>query len=215
MAFQIPDLPFSADALEPFISKRTIEFHYGKHHKKYYENLSKLAVATKYEKMTLEEVVDESHDNDIEIFNNAAQASNHDFFWKCLSPHKKGPSSELVDTLSKQFGSLENFKDQFAAVASKLFGSGWVWLVRNRDLTLAIVPMKDAGTPLTENQIPLLACDVWEHAYYLDYQNERPKFVTNFWEITNWAFVEKNLTVERTLMQKRARTTASQSSFQQ
>ena len=215
MSFQIPDLPFSADALEPFVSKRTLEFHYGKHHKKYYENLNRLTAGTKYERMSLEEVVVESHDNEKEIFNNAAQAYNHNFLWKSLSAEKKGPSPELVSILEKQFGSIENFKDQFSAIAGKLFGSGWVWLVRGHDLTLSIVPMKDAGTPLTEDQIPILTCDVWEHAYYLDYQNERPKYVTNFWQIVNWDFVEQNLSVERSTMQNRARTNVSQSSYQQ
>lgn len=196
MSFELPKLPFSPNALEPVISERTIDYHYNKHHKKYYENLNKLIENTRYARMDLPQIIVESNSVDKEIFNNAAQASNHDFFWKCLSGGQLKPSGVIVESFEKQFGSLESFTEQFSTQAEKVFGSGWVWLVRNPDLSLSIISLPDAGTPLTEGQKPILCLDVWEHAYYLDYQNDRPTFIKNFWKIINWNFVESNLSSE-------------------
>lgn len=191
MAFQLPELPFSKDALKPHISEETIEYHYGKHHKAYVDNLNKLIAGTEFENMTLEEIILKSKGP---IFNNAAQAWNHTFFWNCLSPNGGGkPSGQLLQEIEKYFGSFEEFKSQFSNAAITLFGSGWAWLAKKPDGSLEIIQASNAGNPLTEGKKPLLTIDVWEHAYYIDYRNARPKFVEAFWEIVNWDFVEKNL----------------------
>jgi len=191
MAFQLPELPFSKDALKPHISEETIEYHYGKHHKAYVDNLNKLIAGTEFENMTLEEIILKSKGP---IFNNAAQAWNHTFFWNCLSPNGGGkPSGQLLQEIEKYFGSFEEFKSQFSNAAITLFGSGWAWLAKKPDSSLEIIQASNAGNPLTEGKKPLLTIDVWEHAYYIDYRNARPKFVEAFWEIVNWDFVEKNL----------------------
>src|SRR5665647_2287431 len=171
MSIPFPPLPYHTDDLEPHISKATLECHYGKHHRGYVTKLNKLIGATRFEHMNLEEIILESSKESQAIFNNAAQAWNHNFYWHCMTSQKSlKPSREAMIRLEKNFGTLENLKQQFIESAKKLFGSGWTWLVRNEDGTLAIVNTQNAGTPLTNGQTPLLACDIWEHAYYLDVQ---------------------------------------------
>lgn len=196
MPFQIIELPYRTDALEPFISKRTFEFHYGKHYKKYVSNLNEFASGTRFEHLTIEDVILENFQADNAIFRNAAQAWNHAFFWNCISPEKTQPTEVAIESIEDQFGTLEEFEDQFSASANSLFGSGWVWLVREPDGDLSIEALANAGNPLTKGQVPLLVLDVWEHAYYLDYQNERSQYVKQFWRILNWKFLEKNLSSE-------------------
>ncbi len=193
MSFKLPELPFQMDALEPHISKKTFEFHYGKHHKAYVDILNELIAGTEFEKKSLEDIIVESHNTHHKIFNNAAQHWNHTFFWNCLSPEKIKPSSHLESLLSIEFGSLADFKKEFSATAQNIFGSGWVWLVKTPEGKLKISALKNAENPILEDNSPLLTCDVWEHAYYLDYQNERPKFIRNFWDVVNWEFVEAQI----------------------
>lgn len=191
MAFQLPSLPYPKDALKPYMSEETIEYHYGKHHQTYLNNLNNLIVGTEYEKMNLEEIILKSQGA---IFNNAAQTWNHTFFWNCLSPNGGGlPTGLLLEKIIQNFGNFEEFKNQFTNAAVTLFGSGWTWLVQNPDGKLEIVQTSNAGNPLTSGKKPLLTIDVWEHAYYIDYRNARAKFVEAFWEIVNWDFVSKNL----------------------
>lgn len=191
MAFQLPSLPYPKDALKPYMSEETIEYHYGKHHQTYLNNLNNLIAGTEYEKMNLEEIILKSQGA---IFNNAAQTWNHTFFWNCLSPNGGGlPTGLLLEKIIQNFGSFEEFKNQFTNAAVTLFGSGWTWLVQNPDGKLEIVQTSNAGNPLTSGKKPLLTIDVWEHAYYIDYRNARAKFVEAFWEIVNWDFVSKNL----------------------
>lgn len=192
MAISIPELPYSKSALEPHISKETLEYHYGKHHKTYVDKLNELIKGTEFEKMTLEEIVKKSSEK---IFNNAAQAWNHDFYWHCLAPRGGGePTGKVADAITKNFGSFAKFKEEFTNTAINTFGSGWAWLVKKSDGSLAIESTPNAKTPLTEsNKTPLLTCDVWEHAYYIDYRNVRPEYLKAFWHLVNWEFVEKNL----------------------
>ncbi len=190
MEHRLPDLPYAKDALDPLISAETIEYHYGKHHKTYVDNINKLIAGTEFENMPLEEIVKKASGG---VFNNAAQVWNHTFYWNCLSPGGSGePSGPLADAIVKAFGSFAEFKEKFSKTAVTLFGSGWAWLVKNADGGLAIEATSNAGTPLTEGKTPLLTCDVWEHAYYIDYRNARPKYVENFWNLVNWKLVEKN-----------------------
>lgn len=193
MNIELPSLPFSFDALEPHISQRTLEFHYNKHHKAYVDKVNKLILGTPFANSKLIEIVETAaHQEEYrELFNNAAQALNHNFFWQCLG--KSEPSSTFIKIINESFTSLDEFKKKFSDSALSLFGSGWTWLVQNHDGSLVIMNTMNGDNPLTHDQIPLLTCDVWEHAYYLDYQNNRPKFIMNFWEIVNWEFVEKNL----------------------
>jgi Fe-Mn family superoxide dismutase len=190
MAMTLPDLPYAREALEPHMSRETLDYHYGKHHKAYVDNGNKLIADTEFDKMALEDIVKKSSGK---IFNNAAQVWNHTFFWNCLTPSQTAPSKKLTDALVKQFGGLEDFKKQFTESALGNFGSGWTWLVKNADGTLAIVNTSNAATPLTEGKTPLLTADVWEHAYYVDYRNARPTYLEHFWALVNWQFVEKNL----------------------
>ncbi len=191
MPFQLPELPFARDALVPFMSEETIEYHYGKHHQTYVNNLNNLIVGTDYEDKSLEEIILNSHGS---IFNNAAQVWNHTFFWYCLKPGGGSfPSGLLLEKIEQDFGSFDEFKEQFSNSAITLFGSGWVWLTKNDNGTLEIVPTSNAGNPMTAGKKPLLTIDVWEHAYYIDYRNARAKFVEAFWQIVNWEFVGKNL----------------------
>jgi superoxide dismutase, Fe-Mn family len=187
--FSLPKLPFAEDALAPYISAETIQFHYGKHHAKYVDETNKLLIGSPLAGQSLEEIVKNAEGP---LFNNAAQNWNHSFFWNCLTPHSKGPSERMNGRISEKFGSVDEFKTEFSETAVKLFGSGWAWLVLDENDELAIQPLPDAGNPLKKNQTPLLALDVWEHAYYLDYQNDRKKFVENFWKLANWDFVEQN-----------------------
>lgn len=190
MEHKLPKLPFSEDALEPVISKETIEYHYGKHHQTYVTNLNNLIVGTEFEDMDLEDIIKKSSGG---IFNNAAQVYNHTFYWNCLSPAGGGkPTGKLAEAIDKTFGSFDEFKKLFSAKAIGTFGSGWAWLVKNQDGGLEIVSTGNAETPITKGQTPLLTCDVWEHAYYIDYRNARAKYVEKFWNLVNWDFVAGN-----------------------
>jgi len=191
MEHQLPELPYAKDALAPHISAETIDYHYGKHHKAYIDNINRLITSTEFEKMSLEDIIQKSSGG---IFNNAAQVWNHSFYWNCLSPNGGGePTGELVDILTKQFGSFALFKEKFTNAAVTLFGSGWAWLVKNSDGSLSIETTSNAGTPFKEGKKVLLTCDVWEHAYYIDYRNARAKYVEAFWNLVNWDFVTANL----------------------
>lgn len=191
MEHKLPPLPFAKDALEPVISAETIDYHYGKHHQAYVNNLNKLIVGTEFEDMALEDIIKKSSGG---IFNNAAQVFNHTFYWHCLAPDAGGtPQGELAGAIDQAFGSFEAFKEKFSATAATTFGSGWAWLVKDSDGKLEIISTSNAGTPLTEDKKPLLTCDVWEHAYYIDYRNARPSYIDKFWELVNWDFVSANL----------------------
>ncbi|HDL6961840.1 TPA: superoxide dismutase [Fe] [Yersinia enterocolitica] len=191
MSFELPALPYAQNALEPHISAETLEYHYGKHHNTYVVNLNNLIKDTEFAGKSLEEIVKTSSGG---IFNNAAQVWNHTFYWHCLSPNGGGePTGKVADAINQSFGSFAEFKAQFTDAAVKNFGAGWTWLVKKADGTLAIVSTSNAATPLTTTDKPLLTVDVWEHAYYIDYRNARPKYLENFWALVNWSFVEKNL----------------------
>jgi superoxide dismutase, Fe-Mn family len=191
MEHKLPDLPYAKDALAPHISAETLEYHYGKHHKTYVDNLNRLIVGTEFEKSPLDEIVRKASGG---IFNNAAQIWNHSFYWNCLSPQGGGePGGDLARALSADFGSLAQFKEKFTSAAVTLFGSGWAWLVKNPDGKLAIEAVSNAGNPLRDGKKPLLTCDVWEHAYYIDYRNARAKYVEAYWNLVNWKFVAANL----------------------
>lgn len=190
MAFTLPDLPYALDALAPAISKETLEYHWGKHHRAYVTNLNNLIPGTEFEKMSLEEIIKNSTGG---IFNNAAQVWNHTFYWHCMKPNGGGePTDALLKAIEKTFGSFAQFKETFTKTALTTFGSGWAWLVKNKDGTLAIVSTSNAGNPMTDGKKPLLTCDVWEHAYYIDYRNLRPAYVDAFWNLVNWDFVAQN-----------------------
>lgn len=187
---QLPPLPYAEEALQPHISKETIEFHYGKHHQTYVTNLNKLIPGTEFENMPLEEIVRKSSGG---IFNNAAQVWNHTFFWHAMSPNGGGePTGALAEAIAAKWGSFARFKEAFAAAAVGTFGAGWAWLVKKPDGSLDIVSTSNAATPLTSDAKPLLTIDVWEHAYYIDYRNARPKFVEAFWNVANWDFAARN-----------------------
>ncbi|MGE5307247.1 MAG: superoxide dismutase [Alphaproteobacteria bacterium] len=191
MAFKLPQLPYAMDALKPHISAETLEYHYGKHHQAYVTNLNNLTEGKPEANQSLEEIIKKASGG---LFNNAAQVYNHTFYWNCLSPsgggEAKGPSG---DAIKRAFGDFASFKEKFTAASVTLFGSGWAWLVRNPDGSIAIEQTANAGCPLTKDQKPLLTCDVWEHAYYIDYRNLRPKYVEAFWNLVNWEFVNQNL----------------------
>ena len=190
MTFTLPKLPYAMDALSPHISQETLEYHYGKHHQTYVTNLNKLVAGTEFASMSLEEVIKQSSGG---IFNNAAQVWNHTFYWHCLTPKgAREPSGKLADAIIKEFGSLEQFKEQFTQAAITTFGSGWAWLVQTKEGKLKITSTSNAGTPMTEGHTALLTCDVWEHAYYIDYRNVRPDYLNAFWELVNWEFVASN-----------------------
>lgn len=190
MQHSLPVLPYEINALSPHISQETLEFHHGKHHQTYVTNLNNLIPGTEFENMSLEDIVKKSSGG---IFNNAAQVWNHTFYWNCLKPNGGGqPSGKLADAINAAFGSFDKFKEEFTKTAVTTFGSGWAWLVKNTDGSLALVSTSNAATPLTSGQTPLLTCDVWEHAYYVDYRNARPKYVEAFWNIVNWDFVAQN-----------------------
>jgi len=188
--FELPPLPYEMNALEPHISQETLEYHYGKHHKAYVTNLNKLIFGTEFESQTLEDIIKKAKGP---IFNNAAQTWNHTFYWNSLSPNStQQPDGDLKVAIETQYGSFDNFKEEFTKTALGTFGSGWAWLVKTSDGKLEIVSTSNAGNPLTEGKKPLLTCDVWEHAYYIDYRNARPNYLTAYWEIVNWDFVAKN-----------------------
>jgi len=191
MEHKLPDLPFAREALQPHISAETLEYHHGKHHKAYVDNLNKLIPNTEFENMSLEGIIRKASGG---IFNNAAQVWNHTFYWNCLAPKAGGePSGNLAKSIARDFGSFTQFREKFSSAAVTLFGSGWAWLVKNSDGTLSIEAASNAGNPLKDGKKPLLTCDVWEHAYYIDYRNARAKYVEAFWSLVNWKFVEANL----------------------
>jgi Fe-Mn family superoxide dismutase len=190
MEHQLPPLPYAKDALQPHMSQETLEFHYGKHHQTYVTNLNKLIPGTEFAELPLEEIVRKSSGG---VFNNAAQIWNHTFFWNSLSPAGGGaPTGALAEAINAKWGSADKFKEAFTAAAVGTFGSGWAWLVKKTDGSLDIVSTSNAATPLTSDAKPLLTIDVWEHAYYIDYRNARPKFVEAFWNLVNWDFAAKN-----------------------
>jgi Fe-Mn family superoxide dismutase len=191
MAFELPALPFEQNALEPHISAETLEYHYGKHHKTYVDKLNGLVAGTDMESASLEDVIRKSEGG---VFNNAAQIWNHSFYWNCLAPNGGGePTGALAEAINAAFGSFAEFKEQFTNSAINNFGSGWTWLVQKADGSLAISNTSNAGCPLTEDVTPLLTVDVWEHAYYIDYRNARPKYMEAFWNLVNWEFVAGNM----------------------
>lgn len=190
MAHTLPDLPYALDALQPHISKETLEYHYGKHHKTYVEKLNGLVEGTEFARASLEDIVRKASGG---IFNNGAQVWNHTFYWNCMSPDGGGtPGGELARTIDRTFGSFEAFKKEFSEKATGLFGSGWAWLVKTGG-GLEIVQASNADNPLRNGSTPVLTCDVWEHAYYVDYRNARPKYVEAFWNVVNWDFVAEKL----------------------
>ena len=190
MEHKLPPLPYSMDALQPHISKETLEFHYGKHHQAYVTNLNNLIKGTEFENASLEDIIRKASGG---IFNNAAQVWNHTFYWNCLSPKGGGaPTGALGAAIDKQWGSFAAFKEAFSKSAVGNFGSGWTWLVKKANASVDIVNTSNAATPLTGTDKPLMTCDVWEHAYYIDYRNARPKYVESFWNLVNWDFVSKN-----------------------
>jgi Fe-Mn family superoxide dismutase len=186
----LPPLPYNVDALSPHISQETIEYHYGKHHQGYVNKLNKAIKGTQLETLTLEEIIKQAEGS---TFNNAAQVWNHTFYWHSLTPQKSEPSEWLNEQLSEAFGSMDEFKKTFKEVALNRFGSGWAWLVVDGNDQLKIISTSNADNPLTKGLKPLCTCDVWEHAYYIDYRNARDEYVDEFFELLNWAFIEKNL----------------------
>jgi len=192
MAIELPPLPYDRTALEPHISAETIDYHYSKHHQTYVTNLNNLIAGTEFESADLETIVRKSQGG---LFNNAAQVWNHTFYWNCLKPNGGGaPTGKLAEAIDDAFGSFDAFKAEFSKTAIGTFGSGWAWLVQRADGSLALVSTSNAATPLTGTDKPLLTCDVWEHAYYVDYRNARPKYVEAFWNLVNWDFVSAQMT---------------------
>jgi superoxide dismutase, Fe-Mn family len=191
MAYELPKLNYELDKLSPVISKQTLEFHYGKHHLAYVNNLNNLVTGTKFENASLEAIIREA---DGTIFNNGAQIWNHTFYFNSFSPNGGGePSGNLIEAIKTNFGSFAEFKEKFSKASVTLFGSGWTWLIKKSDGKLDIVQEPNAGNPMRSGNTPLLTCDVWEHAYYLDYQNRRPDYVAAFWNIIDWNFVAQRL----------------------
>jgi Fe-Mn family superoxide dismutase len=190
MAFRLPELPYSKSALAPHISAETLEYHHGRHHRAYVETLNQLVEGRPESGMSLEDLVRTSEGK---IFNNAGQHWNHTFYWSSMSPKGGGePRGKVAELIKKSFGRFADFKQKFSEAAVGQFGSGWAWLIREGD-GLAIVTTADADNPLRHGQKPLMTCDVWEHAYYIDYRNERPKYLEAWWNVVDWDFVEKNL----------------------
>ncbi|WP_166252355.1 superoxide dismutase [Fe] [Marinobacter salicampi] len=191
MAFELPALPYEKNALEPHISAETLEYHYGKHHNTYVTKLNGLIEGTDDANKSLEEIIKSSSGP---LFNNSAQVWNHTFYWNCMSPNGGGePTGAAAEAINKAFGSFEDFKKEFNDKAAGNFGSGWTWLVKKQDGSVAIVNTSNAETPLTSQDKPVLTADVWEHAYYIDYRNSRPNYLEAFWKVVNWDFVNQNL----------------------
>ncbi|MBD3270457.1 superoxide dismutase [Fe] [Candidatus Peregrinibacteria bacterium] len=195
MTYQLPNLPFKPEDLSALSSPETFEFHHGKHHAGYVKKLNDAAEGTEYEELDLEEAIKKSHElNNTSIYNNAAQHWNHSFFWNCLTnPEDSNLNGEIKTRIEKDFGSFQQFQDQFTMAACSLFGSGWAWLIENADQKLEIIQAANADNPLINDQKALLTIDVWEHAYYIDYRNARPEFVKKFWNVVNWNQVNENL----------------------
>ncbi len=190
MEHKLPELPYAIDALAPTISKETMEYHYGKHHQAYVTNLNNLIKGTEFENASLEDIIKKSSGG---VFNNAAQVWNHTFFWNTLTPTSSGaPAGDLAKAIDAKWGSFDAFKEAFTKSAVGNFGSGWTWLVKKADGSLDIVNTSNAATPLTTTDKPIITIDVWEHAYYIDYRNARPKFAEAFWTLVNWDFAAKN-----------------------
>ncbi len=187
MEHKLPELSFEKSSLAPHISQETLEFHYGKHHNAYVNNLNKLIKGTEFESMTLEQICAKASGP---IFNNAAQHWNHSFYWQCLAPSSQQASGALADAISRDFKSSEGLRDMFFSSAAGNFGSGWTWLVKGGD-RLSIVNTSNAAMPQKDGRTPIMVCDVWEHAYYIDYRNNRQAYLEAFWKIINWKFVEK------------------------
>ena len=191
MEHKLPELPYAKTALAPHISAETLEYHYGKHHATYVANLNKIIAGTEFADLSLEDIVKKSSGG---IFNNSAQVWNHSFYWNCLSPKGGGePSGALAEAIAKNFTSFAAFKEKLTNAAITQFGSGWAWLVKNPDGSLAVEQTSNAATPLKDGKKPLLTVDVWEHAYYIDYRNARPKYLEAFWNLANWEFASANL----------------------
>jgi Fe-Mn family superoxide dismutase len=191
MSYTLPALPYALNALEPHVSQKTLEFHYGKHHQAYVTNLNNLVPGTKFESASLEDIVMGAEGP---IFNNGAQVWNHTFYFTSFSPKGGGePSGKIGDDIKKSFGSFGEFKEKFSKAAATLFGSGWAWLIRNADGSMEVIQESNAGNPLKKGLKPILTCDVWEHAYYLDYQNRRPDYIESFWKLVDWELVGKRL----------------------
>ncbi len=191
MKHTLPELPYAIDALEPHISKETLEFHHGKHHATYVAKLNGMTPGTEFADMSLEDIINKSSGG---VFNNAAQIWNHTFYWNCLSPNGGGePTGALAEKINETFGSFAAFKEEFSNAAINTFGSGWAWLVKGTDGSLSIESTSNAATPLTGDGTALLTCDVWEHAYYIDYRNVRPDYLNAFWNLLNWNFVAENM----------------------
>lgn len=187
---KLPELPYAMDALQPHISAETLEYHYGKHHATYVDKLNGLIPGTEFESASLEDIIKNASGG---IFNNGAQIWNHTFYWNCLTPDSSGkPAGDLAKAIDAAFGDFNKFKEQFSQSAANNFGSGWTWLVKNAGGDVEIVNTSNAANPMTDNKTPLLTCDVWEHAYYIDYRNARPKYVEAFWNLVNWDFVAQN-----------------------
>ncbi|MHA7881008.1 MAG: superoxide dismutase [Saccharospirillum sp.] len=190
MAFELPALPYDRTALEPHISAETLDYHHGKHHATYVTKLNGLVPGTEFEGKSLEDIIKSSSGG---VFNNAAQIWNHTFYWHCLSPNGGGaPTGALADAINAKWGTFEAFQKEFDEKAVNNFGSSWTWLVKNSDGSLDIVNTSNAGTPITEDKTPLLTVDLWEHAYYIDYRNARPKYLEAFWKLVNWEFAGEN-----------------------
>lgn len=195
MTFTLPDLPFDPTQLAPFCSKETFEYHHGKHHATYVTKLNDAIKDSPMAEMSLEDLIRKAHQENLKpVYNNAAQHFNHSFFWNCMSPNGGGaPGEKLAAALTRDFESIDKFKELFSAAATTLFGSGWAWLAQNKEGKLEILQMKDADTPLILDKKPLLTLDVWEHAYYIDHRNARPAFITEFWKFVNWSHAENQL----------------------
>lgn len=190
MSFELPDLPYALNALEPYISEETLKYHYGKHHAGYVKKLNKQLEGSGFENNSLEEIITRADPGG--LFNNAAQIWNHTFYWHSMSPAKSEPGGELLQAINDSFVSVDKFREKFDEIALGTFGSGWAWLVRNGEGALKVVSTRDADTPVRTGERPLLTCDVWEHAYYIDYRNDRGKYVENFWQLINWDFAAEN-----------------------
>ncbi|MBE0643890.1 MAG: superoxide dismutase [Bacteroidetes bacterium] len=188
MAFKLPELPFPKDSLNPFLSAETFDYHHGKHHAAYVNNANNLIKDTPYDDMALEDVIRKAAtEGATGLFNNSAQIWNHSFFWNCMSPNGGGaPTGKIGELITRDFGGVDAFKEQFTKAAVTLFGSGWAWLVLNAEGKLEMLQLSNADTPVIHNKTALLTIDVWEHAYYIDYRNARPKFVEGFWDVVNW-----------------------------
>ena len=189
MPHELPQLPYALDALEPNLSRETLEYHYGKHHRTYVEKLNELIAGTEFEHLSLEDTIRKATG---ETFNNAAQAWNHAFYWQCLAPKApRLPEGPLAQAIDEAWGTFEEFSGKFTKAAIGTFGSGWAWLVKQRDGSLAIVSTSNADNPVRSGDVALLTCDVWEHAYYIDYRNKRPDYLKGFWKLVNWEFVDR------------------------